>query len=80
MGSKMINSKQQELGKQLFKKLSQQFPDIKLLGISENPENQDEIWVNVDVPEEKEVEIYKVASEMSVQILLDYGYDIGIMT
>jgi len=75
----LINSKQLELSEQLFEKLSQQFPNIKLLGIIESPENPDEIWVNIDIPEEKEVEIYKVVSEMSVQILLDYGYDIGIM-
>jgi len=77
----VINFKQKELSKIFFEKLARQFPDVKLMGITESPENPDDIWVNVTIPEEneeKEIEIYKVASKISVQILLDYGYDISI--
>jgi len=76
----MINFKQIELSNMLFEKLANRFPDLKLVGITESPESQNGIWVNVTMPkdEDKEEQIYDMASEISVDILLDYGYDIII--
>jgi len=76
----MINFKQIELSNMLFEKLASRFPDLKLVGITESPESQNGIWVNVTMPkdEDKEEQIYNMASEISVDILLDYGYDIII--
>ena len=76
----MINHKQRELCELLFNKLQKKFPELELLGISESPENPNNLLVNVIMPsdEDREIEVYEMASEISTDILLDYGYHITI--
>ena len=76
----MINFKQIELGKVLFEKLANQFPEIRLVNISESVENPNHIWVNIIMLEndDREIEIRQTASEISTDILLEYGYHITI--
>lgn len=76
----MINFKQMELSKMLFERLKQQFPELELASITESADNPDHIWVNIVMPEDedREIEIREVASEISTNILLEYGYHITI--
>jgi len=76
----MINVKQRELSKMLYDRLKHQFPEIDLVDIAESSENPNHIWVNVIMPddEDREIALREAASEISTEILLDYGYPITI--
>jgi hypothetical protein len=76
----MIEFKENELSHKLFETLQQQFPELELVEILESPVYRDSIWVRLIMPddEDREIEIREVASELSTDILLNYGYDIGI--
>lgn len=71
----MINTKYMEFGQRLFKQLQEQFPELKIVNMTESVENRDHIWVNVIMPddEERELSVRELASELSMDILLDYG-------
>ncbi len=72
----MINFKQRELSQMLFDNLKQQFPEIDLVEIVEGPENPNHVWVRIAMPEneDREIEAREMASEISTEILMDYGY------
>ncbi len=76
----MMNLKQRELSQMLFEKLKHQFPELELVNITESAENPNHIWVNILMPtdEDREIAIREVASEISTDILLEYGYHITI--
>ncbi len=76
----MINLKQSELSHMLFDELKQRFPEIDLIEIVESPENPNHVWVRIAMPanEDREIEARKMASEISTEILMDYGYMIII--
>jgi len=78
----MINDKQIELSTMLFDKLEKQFPGIELIGIKESAENPNNLWVKVALAEDNddlEIEVREAASEISTDILLDYGYHILVL-
>ncbi len=74
----MINFKQRELSQMLFDRLKTRFPELEMIDVVESPENPDSIWVNVVMPddEDREMEARKMASEISADILMDFGYHI----
>ncbi len=76
-----INSKQQELIEGLICELNRNFPDVKFVDITENPENPNDLWINVTEPEDedREIELTKFFSDKTVDILMDYGYHILVM-
>jgi len=76
----MMDFKERELSHKLFDTLKQQFQELELIEIVESPVYRDSIWVRLIMPadEDREIEIRKMASELSTDILLEYGYDIGI--
>ena len=76
----MTNFKQIELSEMLFENLKNQFSELELVNITESVENPDHIWVNIIMPEDedREIEIREAASEISTNILLEYGYHITI--
>ncbi|MDM8523284.1 hypothetical protein QUF80_07930 [Desulfococcaceae bacterium HSG8] len=76
----MFNFKQKELSHMLFDRLKQKFSEIKLVSITPTFENPDNIWVNIIYPddEDRQIELYETAAEISTDILLDYGYHITI--
>lgn len=76
----MINDKQKELSTMLFDKLKQQFPEIEFVDIVESVENPNNLRVKIIMPdnEDREIELREIASEISTDILLDYGYHILI--
>ena len=76
-----INYKQQQLINELFEKVKQRFPEIELINLQVSPDDSEHIWINVlaDMDEEREIELTDYASELAVDILIDYGYAISIM-
>ncbi len=78
----MINFKQRELSQMLFDKLKKRFPELELVDIIESPENSNSIWVNVIMPddEDREIEVREMASELSADIHMDYGYHILVLS
>jgi len=77
----MFNHKQIELSNMLFEKLKGRFPELRLAGITESAENPNHIWVNVVMPndEDRELEVFEMAAEISTDILMEYGYHITII-
>lgn len=76
----MFNFKQMELSQMFFDKLKGKFPEIELVSITPTAYNPDNIWVNIRYPEDedREIEMGEMASEMTTDMLLDYGYHILI--
>ena len=76
----MMNLKERELSSQLFTTLKQQFPEIDLVEIVESQVQTNSIRVRMIMPEDedKEIEMREKSSEISTDILLDYGYHILI--
>jgi len=76
----MFNEKQIELSKTLFDRLKKRFQEIALVDVTESAENPYHIWVNIVMPddEDREIELREMASEISTDILMDYGYHITI--
>lgn len=77
----MINDKQKELSRMIFDKLKAKFTEIELVDIVESPENPNTLWVRIAMPDndDREIELQEMASEMSADILLDYGYHILVI-
>lgn len=72
----MINDKQIELSRMLFDKLKDKFSEIELIDVTESPENPNTLWVIIAMPDDddREIALREMASEISADILLDYGY------
>ena len=87
----MINTKQQELIHELLEMVRQRFPEVKLLSVTESPENSNDLWINVSAPEDEDREIElmvsirkllnlkEFTSDKEADILVDYGYRIAVM-
>ncbi len=78
----MFNDKQMELCHKLFDKLKSEFPEIRLVDITEAVYDPSHAWVNLIMPddEDREFALSEMAGEISADILLDYGYGITIST
>ena len=76
-----MNLRQQQLAHELFDTVHAHFPEITLLNVSSSPENPQDLWVNVTAPddESREGALLDIASEQSLDILLEHGYSILIM-
>jgi hypothetical protein len=73
----MINFKQEELAQHLFDELKEEFSEISLLEISEQPDHS--IWVKLASPKEDGLEIIEASGKKSMEILLNHGYHILVM-
>ena len=76
----MIDAKCMALGQQLFKRLKERFSDLEMVSMTESAENRDHIWVNMVMPDddEREIAVREMASELSMDILLEHGYHITV--
>jgi len=77
----MINYKQRQLADDFFEKVRKKFPEIGLIDISSSPEDPRELWINITSPpdEDREFELMDMVSEVSADILSDYGYPILVI-
>ena len=75
-----LNIKQKELVDFLFNKVKEKFPDIEFYNLTTSPDDREHIWINVIIEKEKDSsKISRYSSEFSVDILIDYGYQISVM-
>lgn len=76
-----INFKQEQLIDELINSLIKKFPEIKLVDITESPEDSESLWINITAPgdEEREIELREFASDKTTDILIDYGYHMLVM-
>jgi len=57
------------------------FPGVKFVDVTESPEDPDDLWVNVTKikDSDKLMELFDYCSEMSADILMNYGYHMLVM-
>lgn len=77
----MINFKQQELIDRLLQAVKEQYPEVELINVTESPEDPADLLINVTAPddEDRELELSEFTSQLSTDILQDYGYLILVM-
>jgi len=77
----MINFKQEELIEQLVNHIRAKYPEVKLIEVTESPEDSDSLWLIVTAPkdEDRESELITYSADKSMDILLDYGYHMLVM-
>jgi len=76
-----INFKQEELIEGLMKTVRDRYPEIKLINVTESPEDSESLWINVTAPEDedREIELREFAADKTTDILTDYGYHMLVM-
>jgi hypothetical protein len=76
-----INIKQKQLIEELLNKVKNKYPEIVFRNLETSPDDHDHIWINViaDMDEDELMEMRHYASDLEVDILMDYGYAISIM-
>jgi hypothetical protein len=76
-----INFKQEKLIDELINTLRNKFSEVEFIDITESPEDSESLWINVTAPkdEDKEIELREFASDITTDILLDYGYHMLVM-
>ncbi|HAO19860.1 MAG TPA: hypothetical protein DCQ37_04810 [Desulfobacteraceae bacterium] len=77
----MINFKQEQLIGELVSYVTGKFPEIKLIGITESPEDPESLWIRVTSPDDevRRSELMDYACDKSMDILEDYGYHMLVM-
>ncbi len=77
----MINFKQQELIDELLHAVKTKFPEVEFLNVTESPEDPADLLLNITAPEDedREIELSEFTSQLSTDILQDYGYLILVM-
>lgn len=77
----MMNFKQEELTREFFQTVREQFPEVELTGVTPSPEDPNDLWINITAPrdEEREFDLMDMASMRSAEILLEYGYSILVI-
>jgi len=77
----MINFKQEELIRELVKDIKKKFPEVEFINVTPSPENPNELWINMRVPddEDREFELVEFSSNKTMDILLKYGYHFLVM-
>ena len=76
-----LNFKQQELAEHILQTVKKRFPEMEFLNVQSNPEDANHIWLNVEVQmdEDREIELIGFTAELCTDILLDYGYAFSVM-
>jgi hypothetical protein len=77
-----INLKQQQLIEELFNKVKENYPEIVFKDLQVSPDDPEHIWINVisDMDEDREIEMNHYSASLEIDILMDYGYAISIMS
>lgn len=77
-----INLKQQQLVEEMFNKVKADYPEIVFKHLETSPDDPEHIWIIVeaDMDEDREIEMRQYSAELQIDILMDYGYMISIMS
>jgi len=77
----MINFKQEQLIEEVLNYVRKKFPEVKLLNITESPEDPESLWIRVTSPEDEDrrSEMISYSCKKTMDILEDYGYHMLVM-
>jgi hypothetical protein len=77
-----LNLKQQELVQGYIARIQERFPEVEFRYLTPSAEDPQDIWVHLLVPDndDESIELGEFSAKMSIDILVDYGYSISIMT
>ncbi|MDM8536249.1 hypothetical protein QUF70_05805 [Desulfobacterales bacterium HSG17] len=77
----MINFKQEQLVQEILSYVNSKFPEVKFIGISESPEDPQDLWIRVTAPvdEDRKSELMDYACDKTMDILMEYGYHMLVM-
>jgi hypothetical protein len=77
----VINFKQEQLIEEVLNYVKQKFPEIRLLNVTESPEDPESLWIRVTSPEDEDrrAELISYSCNKTMDILTDYGYHILVM-
>lgn len=75
-----LTKKQHELIDELLEIIRAKFPETRLLSIHSSPESDNDIWVNVSVPDDDGfLAISELVSMRETEMLVETGYQITVM-
>lgn len=76
----MLSPIQNQLSNQLYLALKEQFPDIELVEIIENPFEQDSVWMRIVPPADsvRSIQLGKLAADITTDLLVEQDCDIVI--
>lgn len=75
-----LTKKQRELIDELLEIIRAKFPETRLISIHSSPESDNDIWVNVSVPDDDTfLAISSLVSMRETDMLVETGYQITIM-
>jgi hypothetical protein len=75
-----LTAKQHELVDELLGIIRAKFPETALLSIHTSPESENDIWLNIGVPDDDTfIAIGQLVSMRENEMLLETGYKITVM-
>jgi hypothetical protein len=75
-----LTNKQHELVDELLAIIRAKFPDTTLLSLHKSPESDNDVWVNIGVPDDDTfIAIGELVSMRENEMLLETGYKITVM-
>lgn len=76
-----LNLKQQELVEGFIARIQERFPASEFQYITPSAEDPRDVWVHILVQDDDEsISLSTFAAEMNIDILVNYGYSISVMT
>ncbi len=77
----MINFKQEQLIEEVLNYVRERFPEVKLINITESPEDPESLWIRVTSPEDEDrrSDMISYSCKKTMDILEDYGYHMLVM-
>jgi hypothetical protein len=75
-----LTKKQHELIDELLEIIRTQFPESRLISLHPSPESDNDIWVNVSVPDDDTfLAVSRLVSMREAEMLMETGYQITVM-
>lgn len=71
----MMTYKQKEVLEQAISKVQRQFPEVRLINVSEM--NANSFWIRLTEPrdEDEELKMVELLGKLATDALMDYGFD-----
>jgi hypothetical protein len=76
----MMNSRQEELMHEFVRTIGIHFPSVEYLGYHGSPYGENDVWIDVAVPDEETMlALSEFSPALEMDILLKYGYRFSFM-
>jgi len=76
-----MNFKQEQLIEEVLNYVMEKFPEVRLLNVTESPEDPESLWIRVTSPkdEDRRSELISYSCNKTMDILEGYGYHMLVM-